>query len=119
MFTKTLTIIIAALGAASSAPAAAQITLDAGTLDAIERADPARFRKLAKIIRIATETDCGSAATILKTRFEVKDARCETMLLMTSDPPKRRLSFRLDETAYVANITVRNAGGKLVPIPSP
>ena len=107
-----------ALGTASAAPLKDHITLDAGTLAAIEKSDPDRFRKLARIISLAAETGCASAPKVLEAQFHVSDARCETGLFLTSDPPKRRLSFRMDDVRYDVDVTLRNAAGSFVPIPS-
>ena len=111
-------VLLVAVGTACAAPLKGQITLDAGTLEAIEKSDPDRYRKLATIISLAAETGCSSAPKVLEAQFDVSDARCETALFLTSDPPKRRLSFRMDDMQYDVNVTVRNASGNFVPTPS-
>jgi len=90
-------------------PALAQVTLNATSLDALEHANPDEFRKVSEIYRLASEEGCASAARTLKARFDVGDARCEPNLLMTSDPPKQRLTFTLEGTTYV--IFVRTSRG--------
>jgi len=92
-----------------AAPTLAQVTINATTLDALEQAKPDEFRKVSAIYRIASEDGCASAARTLKARFDVGDARCEPNLLMTSDPPKQRLTFTLEGTTYV--IFVRTSRG--------
>ena len=89
-------------------PALAQVTVNATALDALEQAQPDEFRKVSAIYRIASEEGCAGAATALKVRFDVTDARCEPNLLLTSDPPKQRLTFTLEGTQYV--IFVRTGG---------
>jgi hypothetical protein len=91
-------------------PTLAQVTLNATALDALEQAKPDEFRKVSAIYRIASDEGCASAARTLKARFDVTDARCEPNLLMTSDPPKQRLTFTLEGTPYV--IFVRTRGMK-------
>jgi len=36
--------------------------------------------------------------------------------VLTSHPPKRRLSFTLDDTRYIAVITLTNVTGTVVPL---
>ena len=36
-------------------------------------------------------------------------------VVMTSHPPKRRLSFALDDTRYVTIVTLTNVRGEIVP----
>jgi hypothetical protein len=36
-------------------------------------------------------------------------------VLLTSDPPKRRLSFQLEETRYVALVTLIGTQGRVIP----
>jgi hypothetical protein len=35
---------------------------------------------------------------------------------MTSDPPKRRLSFELEGTHYVATVTLQDTEGRSIPV---
>jgi hypothetical protein len=41
----------------------------------------------------------------MRTEFQARDVRY-TDLIMTSDPPKRRLEFTLEKTSYVKVITL-------------
>jgi hypothetical protein len=117
MRAPVVVVLLGILAAVHAGPAvAARVTLDARTLDLLEREDPARFRKVSEIIRLASEHGCASAPTILKAKFDVAYARCETLLFMTSNPPQRRLTFKLENTVYDANVTVRSVAGEFVPL---
>jgi hypothetical protein len=50
----------------------------------------------------------------LKARFEIAELAC-SIPLMTSAPPKRRLSFELEGTHYVATVTLHDIAGQAVP----
>ena len=45
---------------------------------------------------------------------DAKDVSCSQILLRTSNPPKRDLSFRLDNTTYIALVTLTDDPPKLV-----
>jgi hypothetical protein len=47
-------------------------------------------------------------------KFDAKNITCAGMLLRTSNPPKRQLSFRLDDTQYIALVAVTDDPPKIV-----
>jgi len=51
----------------------------------------------------------------LQASFNARDISYQPIVL-TSHPPKRRLSFALDDTRYVAVITLTNVKGTVVPL---
>ena len=115
MRASVVVILMGILAVIHSGPAAGRVTLDARTLDLLERENPATFRKISAIIRLASERGCVSAATLLKAQLDVSDARCEPMLFLTSNPPQRRLTFKLEGTVYDVNVTVRGVAGEPEP----
>lgn len=77
-----------------------------GALDAIRDEDPARFERLAKILRAAEQMPCTEREFERAMRVhDARAARC-SLMLKTSYPAKRTLHFTLDSTRYVATITM-------------
>lgn len=114
---KTIRIALAiALTSAVPATAAGPIDLDRpGVLDRVKRDRPEQFEAISQVLRIAERLPCkeGELKT-LRIQFDVRDLACTT-LLMTSDPPKRRVAFALGEERYVAVVTMKDTGGRVVP----
>jgi hypothetical protein len=48
-------------------------------------------------------------------KFEAADAKC-TLLILTSYPPQRRLSFELDATSYTTKVQMDESGYRFVPL---
>ena len=94
-------------------------TLKRAGLPALEKLKaerPAHFRAISEVLRVVERVPCGNAeVTSLEARFDVRDMACN-FELMTSHPPKRRLSFTLEGTSYVAVVTLKDTGGKSVPV---
>ena len=115
---KSISIAIAITAAAALPVFAAGSPIDLdrpGALDQVKRERPLQFEAISQVLRVAERLPCkeGELAT-LRTRFDVRDLAC-TMLLMTSDPPKRRVSFALGGERYVAVVTMKDTGGRVVP----
>ena len=105
-------------GSGHAAEKAQQIVnLDSpGMLEAVEKENPEHYRKIVEIIRISQAETCETLPKILKTRLDVVDFECRSYLLLSSQPPKRHLSFTLDNIGYVTNaVQYKLANGKLVP----
>ena len=51
----------------------------------------------------------------LQSSFNARDISYRPIVL-TSHPPKRRLSFTLDDTRYIAVLTLTNVTGTVVPL---
>ena len=105
-------------GIAAAAPSL-PIQLDRpGVLDSLRAERPDHYYRIAGILRIADTMPChtpqfGHRAV----EYDAKDARCG-LALLTSYPAKRRLSFVLDEVAYVATVTMRDSGGRFLRVPT-
>jgi hypothetical protein len=52
--------------------------------------------------------------TVHYAQFDAKDLHCQSLLLMTSNPPKKQLEFQLDDVHYVALITITDDQARLV-----
>ena len=88
--------------------AAGPIDLDiAANLEAVQRERPDHYAKIERILAEAPKhaMDTKGILRWMQTDFAAKDVRY-TDLVMTSLPPKKRLDFSLDNTAYTKIITV-------------
>jgi hypothetical protein len=98
---------------ATSAPAAPpqvplrEMNLDGpGALEAIGQSNPAHYAKIIAILRVSQMEPCEHVPMILKTRDDVsvENLRCESSLLLMSFPPKRHMTFVLDDVRYTSNV---------------
>ena len=84
-----------------------EVNLDRpGALEAIEQSNPAHYAKILVIMRVAQMEPCKHVPTILKTKegIGVDDVRCDSFVLLTSYPPKRHMTFVLDDVRYTSNV---------------
>jgi hypothetical protein len=92
----------------------AVVDLDApGALDALERTNPVHYDKVQRIVAGVKSKPDSEVNEWLRVSFDAKDVRY-LALLMVSLPPKRRLSFTLDDISYKTVVTL-NAQGKVTP----
>lgn len=86
-----------------------------GALEQLQQTRPKHFEAITGVLRVAERLPCKAGQfETLKVRFDVRDLACN-FIVLTSYPPKRRINFRLDETSYVALVTLKDTEGKLVP----
>lgn len=87
-----------------------------GALEKLQTERPEHYRAISEVLRVVERVPCHNAEVrSLEARFDIRDMACN-FVLMTSDPPKRRLSFALEGTSYVAVVTLKDTGGKRVPV---
>jgi hypothetical protein len=87
-----------------------------GALEKLRTERPEHFRAISEVLRVVERVPCqNTEVKSLEARFDIRDMACN-FVLMTSDPPKRRLSFELEGTSYVAVVTLKDTGGKSVPV---
>jgi hypothetical protein len=90
-----------------------------GALERLKAEAPLRYAAVSEILRVAEHTPCKSGELeVLKARYDVRDWQC-TFLVMTSYPAKRRVTFALEGTKYVATVTLQDADGKIMPALEP
>ena len=99
----SLLLSIAHLPAVAAPPV---IDLDVpGALDALARSNPTHYDKVQRIVAgVKTRSD-PEVLDWLRVNFDAKEVKY-VALLMVSLPPKRRLSFTLDDKSYVKIITL-------------
>jgi hypothetical protein len=86
-----------------------------GTLEQLKLERPKHYAAIAEVIRVVERVPCENREVeTLKARYDISQWACNFVLL-TSDPPKRRLSFQLEETRYVALVTLKGAQGRVIP----
>jgi hypothetical protein len=84
------------------------------SLAQLRATNPLHYQRALKIIDAANELCRPHAGETVYARFDAKNVSCTRALLRTSNPPKRDLSFRLDNTQYIALVTVTDDPPKLV-----
>ena len=78
-----------------------------GNLEALARANPDHYAKIQRILVDVPQRPPaeGSVASWMRVEFQAHHVSY-TDLVMTSLPPKKRLKFSLDDTSYVAVVTL-------------
>jgi hypothetical protein len=112
---RTLLLLVAlGAGAAVAAGPTKRVDLDQpGRLDSLAVENPAHHRKALEYIRAAEKLPCTWAPKTQEAHYD--PSKCSGALLLTSFPPKRRLAFVLDDTRYVAVVTLTEPGPRLMP----
>ena len=85
-----------------------------GALEALQRSNPVHYDKVRKILDGALRQRDAQVPRWIQTNFDGRDISYGPIVL-TSHPPKRRLSFALDATRYEAIIVLTNVSGEIVP----
>ena len=105
---------VSAGGFAESAPSRS-INLDRpGQLEALERENPALYRKIVQIREFASRMPCTDEfRRTLAVKFEAAEAKC-TLQIATSYPSQRWFSFKLDETSYTTRVRMDESGYRFI-----
>ena len=91
------------------------VDLDApGAMERVSAANPAHFDKIVKIIEGVTQQPDSAVPRWLRVNFDARDVGY-TPVVMTSRPPKRRLSFALDDVRYDVVVVLTRWGGAVTP----
>src|SRR5882724_1152356 len=87
------------------------VDLDApGAMERVRAANPSHFDKIVKIIEGVARQPDSAVPRWMRVNFDAQDVNYRP-IVMTSYPPKRRLSFALDDTRYEAVVVLTNASG--------
>ena len=87
---------------------------EAGALEALQRSNPVHYEKVRKILDGVLQHKDSQVGRWIQTNFDGRDVAYRPIVL-TSHPPKRRLSFALDATRYEATIVLTNVTGGIIP----
>ena len=95
-------------------PSPRTVVLDApGALEALQRSNPAHFDKVRRILDGLLQRPDAEVPRWMQVSFGARDVSYVPVVL-TSHPPKRRLSFALDQTRYEAVFTLTNFRGDVI-----
>jgi hypothetical protein len=86
-----------------------------GALATVERDHPEHLARIARVLRVADDMPCQTPrfGSLIRMELGVGDAGC-ALLLMTSYPSKRVLSFTIDDTRYTSVVTMKDPS-RIVP----
>jgi hypothetical protein len=118
MRTLTAAILLAvSAGALAQTASSRSVDLDRpGQLEALEFENPGHYLRIAQIREFASRMPCtDELRQTLAVKFEAADAKC-TLLILTSYPSRRRLSFELDGTSYTTKVHMDESGYRFIPL---
>lgn len=109
--------ILAAIAVAATGASAdtGVVNLDSpAALEHLRTSNPAHFKKVSEILARIHDQPPGSVPKWLEARFDARDIDYSAMLLV-SYPPKRNLSFQLDQVRYKALLSVPDSQPAFIP----
>ena len=113
--TAVLALLWTAVAAAGDATPRRAIDLnEPGALEALQRSNPTHYEKVRQILEGVLQRPDTDVPRWIQTNFAAHDVSYVPVVL-TSHPPKRRLSFALDATRYEAVVTLTNVRGDITP----
>ena len=86
-----------------------------GALETLQQSNPAHHEKIRKILDGILQQRDADVPRWIQTSFDARNVSYAPFLL-TTRPPKRRLSFALDETRYEAVLTLTKMRAEIVPL---
>jgi hypothetical protein len=72
------------------------------------------YLRAQKILAAANDICQPGSGQAYPARFAAEHANCQSAIWMTSNPPKKLLSFQLDDVGYIALVSVTVSGGRLI-----
>ena len=86
-----------------------------GAMEQLRSERPAHYEAISAVLRVVERLPCRDREIqSLSARFDIRDLACYAAL-MTSYPPKRRVSFELEGSSYVVVVTMKGTEGELTP----
>ena len=86
-----------------------------GALETLQQSNPTHYDKVRKILNGILQQPDANGPRWIQTSFDARNVSYAP-ILMTTRPPKRRLSFALDETRYEAVLTLTKVRAEIVPL---
>jgi hypothetical protein len=93
----------------------AVIELDSAGLESLRESNPNHYARAQRILTAANYLCRPRTADLYLTALGVQDLSCQQMLLQTSNPPKWRIAFRLDQARYAASVVLTDDPPRLLP----
>ena len=119
----TFTLVILALTGASATADEAPLTgppdrtvylSGASDLARLRKVNPRHYARAERILAAANHL-CRPGPGQLEEAAVARDLKCDGSLLRTSNPPKWQITFRLDDTRYVALVAVTDDPPRVTP----
>jgi hypothetical protein len=85
-----------------------------GAFEALQRDNPAHYQKIQQIMAGLSGRPDADVPRWIRTSFDARDVSYAPILL-TSDPPQRRLSFALDDSRYQAVLRLTHLRPEIIP----
>ena len=82
----------------------------AAALTDLAKTNPNHAARAERILAAASELCKPGPETVNYASFQASDIRCDGAILRTSNPAKREIAFTLDDTRYLALVTVPGGG---------
>jgi len=84
-----------------------------GVLEQLKEENPARYEAVTQVLTVGERLPCTDREIrMLSARYDVREMACHAFVL-TSLPPKRRLSFEIEGTRYAAIVTLKDTEGRI------
>ena len=81
---------------------------DQAALDDLQRTNPRHYAIARRILAAANEICDATKGDPVPIKYDAQFVVCASSFWLTSNPPKRALQFRIDDTVYSALVTVAN-----------
>ena len=91
------------------------IDLDAAGLAHLQLTNPNHYARAQRILAAANYLCRPRAPDLYLAKLGAQDLSCARMLLQTSNPPRWRIGFRLDDSRYVASVIVTDDPPRPIP----
>jgi hypothetical protein len=83
-------------------------------LDRLRATNPGHYARAERIMAAANELCRPKPGEVSYAKFDAREISCADMLVKTSNPPKRQISFTLDDTHYIALVVITDDPARLV-----
>lgn len=84
-------------------------------LDRLHATNPDHYARAERLMAAANELCRPQPGEVSYVKFAARDISCSDLLLKTSNPPKRQISFTLDDTRYIALVAVTDDPPRVMP----
>ena len=113
---RSVALVTVLLASIASAAEPAALDLDKpGVLDQLKQDHPQRYQAVTAVLLASERMPCKSTKLeTLQTRFNLRDLECG-VLVLTSYPAQRHVSFYLDGTQYAATVILKDADATVQP----
>jgi|GEM_PF-2328538 len=93
------------------------VRLSSVVLEELETSNPTHHAKAVEIMAAASEGCRVGEPRVIPA--EVAPFNCNTSFFMTSYPPKKSISFQIDDTLYLAHVTMKESLTQFIPANPP